>query len=75
MSDRDRIDEVPVAVRLPPDGARRIAACDALHASAGATLIDVGAPDASDGPHPVGGADWREAADALEAALRKAGGR
>lgn len=67
MGDRDWIDEVTVAVRLPPKGTRCPAACDAL--------IDVVAPDTRDGQHPMGGADWREAADVLEAALRKAGGR
>ena len=67
MSDRDRIDEMTVAVRLPPKGTRYPAACDAP--------IDVVAPDTRDGMHPMGGADWREVADALEAALQKAGGR
>lgn len=76
VSDRDRIDEVPVAVQLPPDEARPsryIAAHDALHAGHGATMVDVGAPDASDGMHPVGDADWRDVAAVLEESLGKHG--
>lgn len=76
VSVRDRIDEVPVAMQLPPDEARPsryLAAHDALHACHGATMVDVGAPDASDGLHPVSEADWRDAAAALEESLGKHG--